>query len=74
MSEPIHIQSDAFYDDWTLSEALGIPLGTIATARRTGALRSVQRGKKTFYRGSWVLNWLDAPSTQKTAAGEAVAQ
>ena len=74
MSEPIHIQPHAFYDNWTLSEATGIPLGTIAAARRTGALRSVQKGKRTLYRGSWVLSWLDAPSTQKTAAGEAVAQ
>jgi hypothetical protein len=71
-SEPIHIQSEAFYDDWALSESLGIPLGTIASARRSGALRSVQKGKRTLYRGSWVLTWLDSPPTQTAAQGEGV--
>jgi hypothetical protein len=72
MSEPIIIDPAAFYDDWSLSEALGIPLGTIAAARRSGALRCVVRGKRTLYRGSWVLSWLDAPAAHKTATGEGV--
>jgi hypothetical protein len=72
-SEPITIQSEAFYDDWSLSEALGLPLGTLAAARRAGALRCVQKGKRTLYRGSWVLAWLDSSATRKTASGEAVA-
>jgi hypothetical protein len=72
-SEPITIQPEAFYDDWTLSEALGLPLGTIAAARRTGALRYTQKGKRTLYRGSWVLTWLDPPATRKNAtSGEGV--
>jgi hypothetical protein len=72
-SEPITIQPDAYYDDWMLSEALGLPLGTIATARRTGALLHTQKGKRTLYRGSWVLSWLDSPATRKNAtSGEGV--
>ena len=68
-SGPITIQTDAFYDDWVLSEALGLPLGTIVTARRTGALRFTQKGKRTLYKGSWVVDWLDSSAIQLAVGG-----
>ncbi len=68
-SGPITIHCDAFYDDWTLSEALGLPLGTIVAARRTGALRFTQKGKRTLYKGSWVVDWLDSSAVQAAEGG-----
>jgi hypothetical protein len=63
-SEPITIQADAFYDDWTLSDALGVPLGTLGGARRSGSLRFTRKGKRILYKGSWVLDWLDSSAVQ----------
>ncbi len=69
-SEPITILSDAFYDDWSLSEALELPLGTIVAARRAGDLRFTRKGKRTLYKGSWVVSWLDSSSSQTAESGK----
>jgi hypothetical protein len=78
INEPITLAPEAYYDDWAISEILTLPLGTIAAARRSGALRSTRRGQRNFYRGSWILEWLEAGAApppkacQKTGGEEVV--
>jgi hypothetical protein len=72
MIEPVRIEPDSIYDDGSLRQALGLTPAALAAARRAGLLRYTRSGKRILYRGSWVLAWLDAPSAQKTAAGEGV--
>lgn len=58
MHEPISIKPDAVYDDGSLHLALGLTPSTLAKARRSGDLRFNRQGKRTFYLGQWVLEWL----------------
>ncbi len=43
-----------------LSSLLGIGSQTFATARRSGELRSVRKGQRILYLGTWVIAWLTA--------------
>jgi hypothetical protein len=62
-SEPFRIDPAAVYDDGTLVLGLGITHAALASARRRGALRFMKSGRRTLYRGQWVLDWLDAGAT-----------
>jgi len=59
MIEPILIEPEALYDDGALRQALGLTCATLAAARRLGRLRYSRQGKRTFYKGAWVLAWLE---------------
>lgn len=60
MIEPIVIESEALYDDSALRQALGLTSATLAAARRAGTLRYARQGKRTFYKGAWILDWLES--------------
>ena len=60
--QPIRIEPDAFYGDGDLRLLLDITSATLVRARREGRLRSVRRGKRVFYLGRWVLDWLTSDS------------
>ncbi|HKM56192.1 MAG TPA: hypothetical protein VJY33_22480 [Isosphaeraceae bacterium] len=73
MVEPVRIDSEAFYDDGSLRQSLGLTPATLAGARRAGSLRYTRQGKRTLYKGTWILAWLEATATSpQTAAGKAV--
>jgi hypothetical protein len=59
MIEPVLIEPEALYDDSALRLTLGVTSATLANARRTGMLRYSRRGKRTLYKGSWILAWLE---------------
>jgi hypothetical protein len=63
MIEPVLIEPDALYDDGTLCLAIGLTHATLARARRSGALQFTRQGKRTFYKGAWVLAWLESEAT-----------
>jgi hypothetical protein len=65
MIEPVLILSDALYDDGALHQALGLTPATLAAARRSGSLRYTRQGKRVFYKGSWVLAWLDKDPVER---------
>jgi hypothetical protein len=77
MTDPVLIEPEALYDDRALRHALGLTAAVLAAARRSGALRSTRQGKRTLYRGAWVLDWLEssaspcqnAPTPRHEAAG-----
>jgi hypothetical protein len=60
MVEPALIQPDQVYDDGILVLTLGLSSAALARARRRGELRFARRGRRTFYLGQWILDWLKA--------------
>jgi hypothetical protein len=58
MIKPITIEPAAVYDDGALVAALGIPSATLNRARRGRQIRYTRKGKRVFYLGQWVLDWL----------------
>ena len=70
MQEQVSIAPDGIYDDGALYLALGLTPATLAQARRSGALRFSRKGKRTFYLGRWILDWLKADSGKGVAHAE----
>jgi hypothetical protein len=71
MIEPVTIEPDALYDDGALRQAIGLTAATLAAGRRTGTLRHVRRGKRTLYKGAWILEWLESAATPAAPANPA---
>jgi hypothetical protein len=64
MIEPVCIEPNGLYDDTSLYEALGLTPNALASARRKGTLRYARQGKRTLYKGEWILAWLDSTATK----------
>ena len=60
MIEPVLIEPKSLLDDGALRQTLGLTPSTLATARRSGALRFTRQGKRILYKGEWVLSWLES--------------
>jgi hypothetical protein len=58
MLRPVPIDPTAVYDDSALVLSLDIPSATLARARREGRLRYSRKGRRTYYLGQWVLDWI----------------
>jgi hypothetical protein len=75
MIEPVRIEPEALYDDGSVRQALGLTATSLAAARRAGSLRFTRQGKRTLYKGAWILAWLDTAATtlsdpRQTARGQ----
>jgi hypothetical protein len=68
----VKIEPDAIYDDGSLLFALDISSDTLVRARRDGRLRFTRQGRRVFYLGQWILDWLaePAPVSNKGAADD----
>jgi hypothetical protein len=64
MIEPVLIEPEALYDDGALRQALGLTAATLAAARRVGTLRYTRTGRRTLYKGEWILAWLESVATR----------
>jgi hypothetical protein len=62
MIEPVLIEPEALYDDGALRQALGLTSAALTAARRAGTLRHTRQGKRTLYKGAWILDWLESES------------
>lgn len=74
MIEPVTIEPEALYDDASLGQSLGLTPAALAAGRRAGTLRHTRKGKRTLYKGAWVLAWLEsesAPADRRNAEGGA---
>ncbi len=60
MIEPVMIEPEALYDDGALRQCIGLTPATLAAARRDGTLRHTRKGKRTLYKGEWILSWLES--------------
>ena len=67
MIEPVRLDPEALYDDGALRQLLGLTPATLAAARRGRTLRHTRQGKRTLYKGSWVLAWLESDAERSIA-------
>jgi hypothetical protein len=58
MPDTITIQPTGIYGADDLCALLDVGRQTLADARRSGALRSVRKGRRVIFLGEWVLGWL----------------
>lgn len=58
MPEAVAIHPLAVYTADQLCGMLDVSEATLAEARRSGALRSVRKGRRVLFLGEWVLDWL----------------
>jgi len=58
---------NAFYDAYEVKGHTGLSIRAINNEVRCGRLRVVSIGESKFYKGSWILAWLD-PTTKATTA------
>jgi hypothetical protein len=68
MHPPIVIDTDAFYDDRSLMDLLGVSELALTKARQSGTLKYTRKGQRILYRGAWVVAWLSLESTREPAA------
>lgn len=59
MGERFMVDPGAVYDDGALVLGLKLTFRALARARRAGELRFTRKGKRTLYRGQWVIDWLE---------------
>jgi hypothetical protein len=71
MTKPVLIEPEALYDDGALRQALGVTVAALAAARRSGVLRFSRQGKRTFYKGAWVLAWIESAAPSHNPRHEA---
>jgi hypothetical protein len=71
MIEPVLIEPEALYDDTAIGQALGLTPSALAAARRERTLRYTRKGKRTLYKGEWILEWLESePAARQSEGGE----
>ena len=58
MPGTIPIDTQTIFTNGGLRPLLGSPSATLARARREGRLRFTRRGRRIFYSGQWVVDWL----------------
>jgi hypothetical protein len=59
------IDPTAIYDDDSATVVLRISSAALAKARRDGSLRYSVRGGRNFYRGDWLLAWIESGEVRK---------
>ncbi len=68
MINPVSIPPDTVYDDSAVELSLGVTPTALAEGRKSGKLRFSRVGKRTLYRGEWLLAWFDAVSASELEA------
>jgi hypothetical protein len=62
--QPVKIDADGWYADGAVRLLFEMPSATLCRARRTGGLRFARRGQKIWYRGQWLIDWLERGKAQ----------
>lgn len=56
---PADIKPESFYDQDSLGEILGVSIKAIGIACRRKELRFTERAGRRFFRGQWIIDWLE---------------
>jgi hypothetical protein len=64
MRSPATIDREAFYSQSQVKLMFGISSHGIGDACRAGQLRFSERAGKRFFRGSWIIEWLEGQGHQ----------
>jgi hypothetical protein len=70
MRQPFRIDPEAFYDEGLLRETLGLSGYFLREPIVSGSLKSCLLGHKRFFKGSWILAWLDSEGDRTKASQE----
>lgn len=73
MASSFCIEPDRIYDEGSIALAMDLPLATLARARREGRLRFARKGRRVFFFGQWVIDWIKE-SGQEWAGHPAAAE
>lgn len=68
MTQPFFIEPDGFYDTDAVATICELSIRSIGDACRAGELRHTQRAGRRFFRGSWLIEWLEGQGTQNEPA------
>ncbi len=58
MIAPYTLDPHAWFDDAALVKTLGLKVGSLDKARRSGELKYTRKGGRVLYLGRWVHQWL----------------
>ena len=65
MPQATQIDSESWYGEGDLTRLLELPPTTMPRCRRAGQIRFAKRGRKTFYLGQWIVDWLIGADSRK---------
>lgn len=57
------IKPNAYYDDESVCQLLHLSPRKLARQRNSGDLQSVTRAGRNYYRGAWLIAWLEGVPT-----------
>jgi hypothetical protein len=63
MSAKFRIDPDGFYTEVDLVVLLEIGRAVLDRARRRGELKCAQKGRYRYFKGEWVLRWLESDAS-----------
>jgi hypothetical protein len=63
-----HVHPDHVYDTGSLVIGLDLPSATLGRARREGRLRFSRQGRRVFYLGAWIIDWLASTDRRQEVA------
>ena len=66
----IRIDPEGVYDDDSLRLLLDVTSKTLSRARQSGDLAFSRQGRRFFYKGKWILDWLLANPGSRASRGE----
>lgn len=59
------IKPECFYDQDAIRGILGVTAKAIGNACRSGKLRFSERAGRRFFRGAWVIAWLEGDEAKE---------
>ncbi|MCA9158719.1 MAG: helix-turn-helix domain-containing protein [Planctomycetales bacterium] len=67
MVQHVEIKSECYYDVDAVRRILGLSAKAIGNACRANELRFSERGGRRFFRGAWLISWLEDEITAPAA-------
>ena len=68
MTSPATIEREAVYSQSQVKLLLGISIRSIGDACRASELQFTFRARRRFFKGQWLIDWLEGQATQNQPA------
>lgn len=69
IQRPAKLDTGTVYSDGDIATILGVTHATLSRARRNGVLRAARLGKRWYYLGEWILEWISAAGVPQRRGG-----
>ena len=63
MTQPFFLEPNGFYDTDAVATICELSIRAIGDACRSGELRHTERAGRRFFKGQWLIEWLEGSST-----------